>query len=78
MKERYDKKVKVHDFQVGDEVLLFNSSLLKQWSRKLDERWLGPYKITWKGTLGMFTIKKEGEKEKTVSGDQLKFYYCRV
>jgi hypothetical protein len=77
MKERYDKKVKARDFQVGDEVLLYDSSLLKQWSRKLDERWLGPYKITWKGTLGAFAVEANG-KEKTVSGDQLKFYHRRV
>ena len=71
----YDKKVKARDFKEGDEVLLFDSSLIKQWSCKLEERWLGPYKITWKGTLGAFAIKREGEKEKTVSGDQLKFYH---
>jgi hypothetical protein len=77
MKERYDKKVRLQEFKVGDEVLCFDSSLIKQWSRKLDERWLGPYKITWKGTLGAYSIKREGHKTKLVSGDQLKHYYRR-
>src|SRR5215218_4047528 len=77
MKNRYDKKVKARSFEVGDEVLLFDSSLLKQWSRKLEERWLGPYKIVWKGTLGAFQVKKEGDKSKMVSGDQSKHYHRR-
>jgi hypothetical protein len=78
MKARYDKKVKMREFKVGDEVLLFDSSLLKQWSRKLDERWLGPYEVVWKGTMGAFSIKKECGKEKIVSGDQLKHYHRRM
>ena len=45
MKARYDKKVKPTEFSVGEEVLLFDATLLKQWSRKLDERWLGPYVV---------------------------------
>ena len=75
MKEHYDKKVRARNFEVGDEVLLFDSSLLKQWSRKLEERWLGPFKIVWKGTLGAFQVKKDGSKSKMVSGDQLKHYH---
>ena len=27
-------------------VLLYNSRLDKQWSKKLDNRWMGPYTIT--------------------------------
>jgi len=37
--ERVDK------IGVGDMVLLYNSSLDKQWSQKLKNRWLGPYRI---------------------------------
>lgn len=76
MKERYDKRVHERPFAEGDEVLVYDSTLLKQWSRKLEERWLGPYKITWKGTMGAFTVDVDG-KSKMVSGDQLKFYYRR-
>jgi hypothetical protein len=76
MKARYDKKVHERNFKVGDEVLLYNSSLLKQWSRKLEERWLGPYEVSWKGTLGAYAIMVGG-KSKLVSGDQLKHYFRR-
>jgi hypothetical protein len=76
MKERYDKKVRERPLEVGHEVLVYDSSLLKQWSRKLEERWLGPYVITWKGTMGAYTIDVRG-KSKMVSGDQLKLYYHR-
>ena len=31
--------------KVGDLVLLYNTVLDKQWSQKLDNRWLGPYLI---------------------------------
>ena len=76
MKARYDKKVKPTEFSVGEEVLLFDATLLKQWSRKLDERWLGPYVVAWKGTMGAYTIVKDGQS-KLVTGDQLKRYYNR-
>ena len=74
MKERYDKRVHERPFAVGDEVLVYDSTLLKQWSRKLEERWLGPYEISWKGTMGAYTVEVDG-KSKMVSGDQMKFYY---
>jgi hypothetical protein len=76
MKERYDKKVHDVPLEVGQQVLIFDSSLLKQWSRKLEERWLGPYVITWKGTMGAYAIDVDG-KTRTVSGDQLKLYHLR-
>src|SRR3954469_4192835 len=77
IKERYDKKVHERAFEVGDEVLLYDSTLLKQWSRKLEERWLGPYKISWKGQLGAYEVIADGKK-KMVSGDHLKKYHRRV
>lgn len=76
MKVRYDKKVHERTFEVGDEVLVYDSSLLKQWSRKLDERWEGPYEVMWKGELGAYSVSKGG-KTKLVSGDQMKRYYRR-
>jgi transposase InsO family protein len=76
MKRRYDKKVRENNFEVGDEVLLYNSSLKKQWSRKLEEQWLGPYLVTWKGTLGAYAIEINGKK-RVVSGDNLKRYFRR-
>ena len=76
MKERYDKRVHKHPFAEGDKVLVYDAMLLKQWSCKLEEHWLGPYKITWKGMMGAYMVDVDG-KSKMVSGDQLKFYYCQ-
>jgi transposase-like protein len=77
MKNRYDKKVHDRQFAIGDEVLVYDSTLLKQWSRKLEERWLGPYVILWKGSLGAYAVEVNG-KQKMVSGDQLKAYHRRM
>lgn len=77
MKERYDKKTRIKPFEEGQEVLLYDSSLLKQWSRKLEERWNGPYTILWKGDHGAYTIDLGNGKTRTVSGDHLKLYHRR-
>uniref|UniRef100_A0A388M2H8 Integrase catalytic domain-containing protein n=1 Tax=Chara braunii TaxID=69332 RepID=A0A388M2H8_CHABU len=46
-KMRWDQmaRVRKEPLAVGDVVLLYDSSLEKQWSRKLDKRWMGPYTI---------------------------------
>nr|GEX79042.1 reverse transcriptase domain-containing protein [Tanacetum cinerariifolium] len=44
-KKLHDSKIKNRIFNVGDQVLLFNS-LLKIFSRKLKTRWSGPFTIT--------------------------------
>jgi WD40 repeat protein len=77
MKERYDKKTRPQTFQEGQEVLLYDSSLLKQWSRKLEERWNGPYVVLWSGERGAYTIDLGQNKTRTVSGDHLKAYHRR-
>nr|GEU52463.1 reverse transcriptase domain-containing protein [Tanacetum cinerariifolium] len=45
MKKLYDSKIKNRIFNVGDQVLLFNSRL-KIFSGKLKTRWSGPFTIT--------------------------------
>jgi hypothetical protein len=77
MRERYDKKTRPQTFQEGQEVLLYDSSLLKQWSRKLEERWTGPYVVLWTGELGAYTIDLGQGKTRIVSGDHLKAYHRR-
>ena len=59
---------------MDDEILVFDSTLLKQWSHKLEEQWLGPYKILWKGMIGVYSVDVGG-KPKLMSGDQLKLYH---
>lgn len=41
-KNRRERKDKV---AVGDMVLLYNSALDKQWSQRLKNKWMGPYKV---------------------------------
>ena len=77
MKTRYDCRVRTQKFELGDLVLLFNSTLLKQWSHKLEERWLGPYKVVWCGSQGAYSIINGTGATRIVSGDQIKKYWTR-
>lgn len=77
MKARYDTKVRPQQYTQGQEVLLYDSTLLKQWSRKLDERWLGPFRVEWVGTKGAYAILMEDGTQRMVSGDNLKPYFNR-
>ena len=77
MKERYDQKIRVKLLDVGDKVLLYDMMLVKQWDRKLEEQWLGPYTVKWKGQ-GAYSIEDKSGKVKMVSGDHLKAYNRRI
>jgi hypothetical protein len=77
MKDRYDRRTRRQTFTEGQEVLLYDTSLLKQWSRKLDERWMGPYVVLWEGEKGAYVVELEEGKTKMVSGDHLKAYHRR-
>ncbi|GBG68967.1 hypothetical protein CBR_g3666 [Chara braunii] len=59
-KMRWDQMTRVRkgSLAVGDVVLLYDSSLEKQWSRKLDKRWLGPYRILRCGEFGAYQIEE--------------------
>ncbi|GBG79657.1 hypothetical protein CBR_g29805 [Chara braunii] len=59
-KFRWDKmaRIRKEPLKVGDIVLLYDSSLEKQWSRKLDKRWLGPYRVATCGEYGAYQIEE--------------------
>jgi len=45
-KDRWDQRIAhMVTFAIGDKVLLFDAAQEKQWSRKLDEKWKGPYYV---------------------------------
>ncbi|KAG7530591.1 hypothetical protein ISN45_Un28g000010, partial [Arabidopsis thaliana x Arabidopsis arenosa] len=68
----HDKKIITKDFQVGDQVLLFNSRL-KLFPGKLKSRWSGPFYITSVRPYGAVTLAgKSGDF--TVNGQRLKKY----
>ncbi|GBG78454.1 hypothetical protein CBR_g26484 [Chara braunii] len=80
-KFQWDKMamVRKEPLKVGEVVLLYDSSLEKQWSRKLDKRWLGPYRVTRCGEHGAYQIEElNGTTWKDwVSGSRLKKFVAR-
>ncbi|GBG59210.1 hypothetical protein CBR_g32226 [Chara braunii] len=72
-------RVRKEPLKVGDVVLLYDSSLEKQWSRKLDKRWLGPYRVARSGEHGTYQIEElNGTAWKDwVSGSRLKKFVAR-
>ncbi|GBG81776.1 hypothetical protein CBR_g33954 [Chara braunii] len=80
-KFRWDKMalLRKEPLKVGDVVLLYDSSLEKQWSRKLGKRWLGPYRIARCGEHGMYQIEElNGTAWKDwVSDSRLKKFVAR-
>ncbi|GBG78618.1 hypothetical protein CBR_g27844 [Chara braunii] len=81
-KERWDKRPRVRKkpLEVGDIVFLYDMSLEKQRSEKLDSRWLGPYRITRKTEHGAYEIEElDGSRSRNwVSGAHLRKFIPRV
>uniref|UniRef100_A0A388KGF7 Integrase zinc-binding domain-containing protein n=1 Tax=Chara braunii TaxID=69332 RepID=A0A388KGF7_CHABU len=79
--KRWDKmaRLRKEPLRVGDTMLLYDSSLEKQWSRKFDKWWLGPYKVARVGEYGAYQIEKiDGTAWRDwVSGSRLKKFVAR-
>jgi len=69
----YDKKIAPKDFNIGDEVLLFNSRL-KLFPEKLKFRWPGSFTIKEVLPYGAITLTGNGSFEFTVNGQRVKRY----
>ncbi|GBG71102.1 hypothetical protein CBR_g8401 [Chara braunii] len=80
-KFRWDKmaRVRKEPLKVGDIGFLNYSSLEKQWSRKLDKRWRGSYRVTRSGEHGVYQIKELNRTawKDWVSGWRLKKFVAR-
>ena len=61
------------EFRVGDQVLLYNSSL-KLFPGKLKSRWSGPYTVVAFNPFGAVTLKTNYGDEFKVNGQRLKHY----
>ena len=73
-KKWHDAKVKIKSFQVGDQVLLFNSRL-RLFPGKLKSRWSGPFVVSHIYPYGAVEVcNTQGERFK-VNGQRLKIYY---
>nr|GEV27831.1 reverse transcriptase domain-containing protein [Tanacetum cinerariifolium] len=73
-KKLYDSKIKNHIFNVGDRVLLFNSSL-KTFSGKLKTRCSGPFTITKVFPYGTVELSQPDGPNIKVNGHRVKHYF---
>nr|GEX49529.1 reverse transcriptase domain-containing protein [Tanacetum cinerariifolium] len=73
-KKLHDSKIKNHIFNVGDQVLLFNSHL-KIFSEKLKTRWSGPFTITHVFPYGTIELFQPNRPNFKVNGHRGKHYF---
>ncbi|KAL4384200.1 hypothetical protein GQ457_15G013660 [Hibiscus cannabinus] len=73
-KKWHDQKILPWQYQLGHQVLLFNSRL-KIFPGKLKSRWFGPFEVTHVSPHGAITIKSpKDNNEFQVNGQRLKPY----
>nr|GEX16476.1 reverse transcriptase domain-containing protein [Tanacetum cinerariifolium]GEX19524.1 reverse transcriptase domain-containing protein [Tanacetum cinerariifolium] len=73
-KKIHDSKIKNRIFNVGDQVLLFNSRL-KIFSGKLKTRWSGPFTITQVFPYGTVELSQPDGPNFKVNGHRVKHYF---
>nr|GEZ31472.1 reverse transcriptase domain-containing protein [Tanacetum cinerariifolium] len=73
-KKLHDSKIKNRIFNVGDQVLLFNSHL-KIFSGKLKTRWSGPFTITRVFSYGTIELSQPNGPNFKVNGHRVKHYF---
>ncbi|GJY49398.1 reverse transcriptase domain-containing protein [Tanacetum coccineum] len=73
-KRIHDSKIKNRVFNIGDQVLLFNSRL-KIFSGKLKSRWNGPFTITKVFPYGTVELSQANEPNFKVNGHRVKHYF---
>nr|GEW61218.1 reverse transcriptase domain-containing protein [Tanacetum cinerariifolium] len=73
-KKLHDSKMKNRIFNVGDQVLLFNSRL-KIFSGKLKTRWSGPFTITHVFPYGTIELSQPNGLNFKVNGHRVKHYF---
>ncbi|GJZ47577.1 reverse transcriptase domain-containing protein [Tanacetum coccineum] len=73
-KRIHDAKIKNRVFNVGDQVLLFNSRL-KIFSGKLKSRWSGPFTIVQVFSYGTVELSQNSGPNFKVNGHRLKHYF---
>nr|GEV21174.1 DNA-directed DNA polymerase [Tanacetum cinerariifolium] len=74
IKKLHDSKIKNRIFNVGDQVLLFNSRL-KIFSWKLKTRWSGPFTITQIFSYGTVELSQPNGPNFKVNGHCVKHYF---
>nr|GEU82078.1 reverse transcriptase domain-containing protein [Tanacetum cinerariifolium] len=74
IKKLHDSKIKIRIFNVGDQVILFNSRL-KIFSGKLKTRWSGPFTITQVFPYGTVELSQPNGPNFKVNGHRVKHYF---
>jgi transposase InsO family protein len=72
-KQQYDRKAKGETFKAGDQVLLYDETVRRGRSKKLESQWIGPYIVMEKINDVNYTIKK-GRKTLRVHANRLKAF----
>ena len=69
-----DRTMQKDQLKVGDWVLVHNTQLDKQWSKKLDNHYLGPYKIRSVSDKGTYLLEEPDGTELSAvyAGEQVK------
>nr|GEV93612.1 reverse transcriptase domain-containing protein [Tanacetum cinerariifolium] len=73
-KKLHDSKIKNHIFNVGDQVLLFNSRF-KIFSGKIKTRWSSPFTITQVFSYGTVELSQPNGPNFKVNGHRVKHYF---
>ncbi|GKE94540.1 reverse transcriptase domain-containing protein [Tanacetum coccineum] len=73
-KRIHDSKIKNRVFNVGDQVLLFNSRL-KIFLRKLKSHWFGPFTIAHVYPYGTIELSQNSGPNFKVNGQRIKHYF---
>ncbi|GJZ56357.1 reverse transcriptase domain-containing protein [Tanacetum coccineum] len=73
-KRIHDAKIKNRIFNVGDQVLLFNSRLM-MFSGKLKSRWSGPFTIAHVFPYGTVELSQNSRPNFKVNGHRIKHYF---
>nr|GEV32831.1 reverse transcriptase domain-containing protein [Tanacetum cinerariifolium] len=73
-KKLHDSKIKNHIFNVGDQVLLFNSRL-NIFSKKLKTCWSGPFIVTRVFPYGTIELSQPNGSNFKVNGHRVKHYF---
>jgi hypothetical protein len=78
-KHHKDKKMKKEiTYQKGDKVWLYDSRLDKQWSRKLDPKWKGPFTVEKRLDKGSYVLSNDfGQMPEPIHSDRLKLHRNR-
>ena len=78
-KRHKDKRMKKEIiYKKGDKVLLYDSRIDKQWSRKLDQRWKGPFTVEKRLDKGSYILSNNfGQMPEPIHSDRLKSHRNR-